>query len=107
MKKFVLFLFSVALVSGVVMAQTAKQEEKKDLQATIKHKRVHKNAMLTDDAHLRFRKAHQQHEGLEAARKNEHAIAKDLRAKGVEHPARNAKKTIHKQKEAAEKKNGN
>ena len=66
MKKVVLFLFSAALVSGAAMAQTAKQEEKKDLRETIKHKRAHKNAMMTDDAPLRFRKAHQQHEGLQA-----------------------------------------
>jgi hypothetical protein len=106
MKKLVLFLFSAALVTGAAMAQTAKQEEKKDLREDIRDKRAHKKAVRNDVAHLRFRKAHQQHEGKVEARKDQHATAKDLRAKGVEHPTRDAKKVIHKQHEAAEKKNG-
>ncbi len=106
MKKLVLFLFSAALLTGTAMSQTAKQEEKKDLRETIKDKRAHKNAKMTDVAHLRLKSAHEQSEKQEAARKNQHAIAKDLRAKGEEHPSIKAKKVIHKQHEAAEKKSG-
>ena len=46
MKKLLLFIFSVALVSGAAMAQTAKQEEKKDLRETIKDKKVHQKAVV-------------------------------------------------------------
>ena len=104
MKKLLLVAFGAMLTVGA-MAQ-AKQEEKKDLREDVRDKRAHKKAVRSDLAHLRFRKAHQQHEGAEAARKEEHATSKNLRAKGEEHPTREAKKIIHKQKEAAERKNG-
>ena len=105
MKKSVLFLLSIALVTATAMAQT-KTEEKKDLRESIQDKRAHKSAMASNAAHLRLRRSHQQHEKAQAARRLQHRQAKNLRAKGVEHPTRDAKKVIHQQKEAAEKKSG-
>ncbi len=104
MKKLLLVAFGAALSLGA-MAQT-KTEEKKELREEVSHKRAHRKQMHRDMTHLRLRKAHQQHEKMQDARADEHAEAKHLRARGEEHPTRDAKKTLHKQKEAAEKKNG-
>jgi len=107
MKKLLLFIFSVALISGAATAQTAKQEEKKELKETIKDKKVHQKAVVKDAAHLNLGTAKEQHDKAEADRKSQHVIAKDLRAKGVEHPVVKAKKAIRKEHEAAEKKKDN
>lgn len=104
MKKLVLVAFGAILSLGA-MAQT-KQEEKKDLRDEVRDKRAHRKQMHRNITHLRLGKAHQQHEKLQDARKAEHVKAKHLRNRGEEHPTRDAKKTIHKQHEAAEKKNG-
>jgi hypothetical protein len=95
MKRLLLFAFTTVMISGTVMAQTAKQEEKKDLRTAVEIKRDQQKAMVNDAAHLRLKKAHGHKEAADA-----------LRDKGVKHPVKAVRKKLHKEHEAAEKKIG-
>ena len=106
MKKLLLFAFTAIMISGTAMAQTAKQEEKKDLRTAVEIKRDQQKKMADDAAHLRFKKAHDHKEAADAARKKQHADAQALRDKGVKHPVKAVRKQLHKEHEAAEKKAG-
>ena len=106
MKKLLLFAFTTVMISGTVMAQTAKQEEKKDLRTAVEIKRDQQKAMVNDAAHLRLKKAHDHKEAADAARKMQHENADALRDKGVKHPVKAVRKKLHREHEAAEKKIG-
>ena len=106
MKKLLLFAFTAIMISGTVMAQTARQEEKKDLRTAVEIKRDQQKKMADDAAHLRLKDAHEHKEAADAARKKQQALAKDLRKKGVKHPVKAVRKKLHKEHEAAEKKIG-
>lgn len=86
------------------MAQTTKQEEKKDLRTAVEIKRDQQKKMADDAAHLRLKAAHNHKEAADAARKTQHAKAEALRDKGVKHPVKAVRKQLHKEHEAAEKK---
>ena len=106
MKKLLLFAFAAVMISGTAMAQTTKQEEKKELRTAVEIKRDQQKKMADDAAHLRFKKANDHKEVADAARKKQHANAQALRDKGVKHPVKAVRKQLHKEHEAAEKKAG-
>ena len=106
MKKVLLFAFTAMMISGAAMAQTVKQEEKKDLRTAVEIKRDQQKKMADDAAHLRLKDAHEHKEAADAARKKQQALAKELRNKGVKHPVKAVRKQLHKEHEAAEAKKG-
>lgn len=106
MKKLLLFAFTALMISGTAMAQTVKQEDKKDLRSAVEIKRAQQKAMTDDAAHLRLKQAHDHKEIADAARKKQRANAKDLRDRGVKHPVKAVRKQLHKEHEAAEVKKG-
>ena len=100
MKKALFVLFGIGLAL-TTMAQTqviSKQEEKKEIKSDIKVKRAHKKAAVKNLAKLKIKKAGKEQDVVNAKRKEIHQDAKDLRAVGVKHPTRDAKKAIRKEK---------
>ena len=106
MKKLLLIALPALMISGTVLAQSVKQEEKKDLRTAEEIKRDQQKKMTNDAAHLRLKSANEHKEAADAARKKQHAKAEALRDKGVKHPVKAVRKQLHKEHEAEEKKNG-
>ncbi len=106
MKKLLLFAFTALMISGTAMAQTEKQQEKKELRKAVEIKRDEQKKMADDAAHLRLKSAHQHKEAADDARKKQHAEAEALRDKGVKHPVKAVRKKLHAEHEAAEIKKG-
>jgi len=88
------------------MAQTEKQQEKKDLRTDVQIKRAEQKKMADNAAHLRLKSAHANKEAADAARKKQHANATALRDKGVKHPVKAVRKKLRAEHEAAEVKKG-
>lgn len=103
MKK-LLFLILGAGLTMTTMAQTkviSKVPEKNEIKHDIKVKRAHKKEAIKNLAQLKIKKAGKEQDVVNAKRKEIHEDAKDLRAVGVKHPTRDAKKEIRKEKKIA------
>ncbi len=103
MKKLLFLALGIGL-SMTVMAQTkviSKKPEEKELKQDIKVKQAHKKAAVKDLTKLKIKQAGKEQDVVNAQRKDIHKETKELRAVGVKHPAHEAKKKIHKEKEAA------
>ena len=96
MKKLLFMLLGVGM-SVAAFAQTdhpVKKEEMKDLRTDV---RAHKAATHTvnhDLAHVRVKKAMQDHKAVSRVNKDERADAQRLRERGVSHPVTKAKRQV-------------
>ncbi|NCI50554.1 hypothetical protein GWC95_11510 [Sediminibacterium roseum] len=98
--KTLLFILLGAGISMSAMAQTkviSKRPEEKEIKSDIKVKRAHKKAAIKNLAKLKIKQAGKEQDVVNAKRKEIHQDAKDLRALGVKHPTRDAKKAIRKE----------
>lgn len=100
MKKLLFIVLGVGIAMSA-MAQTkviSKKPEEKEIKTDIKVKRAHKKAAVKNLAKLKIKQAGKEQDVVNAKRKEIHQDAKDLRALGVKHPTRDAKKAIRKEK---------
>ncbi len=100
MKKVLFILLGIG-ITMTTMAQTkviSKTPEEKEIKSDIKVKRAHKKAAVKNLAKLKIKQAGKEQDVVNTKRKEIHKDAKDLRALGVKHPTRDAKKAIRKEK---------
>lgn len=103
MKKLVFLVLGLGIAVTAVVAQTkviSKPAEKSEIKHDIKVKRAHKKAAVKNLAKLKIKDAGKEQDVVNAKRKEIHQDAKDLRAVGVKHPTRDAKKEIRKEKKS-------
>jgi hypothetical protein len=101
MKK-LLFVILGAGISLSAMSQTkviSKTPEENELKHDIKVKRAHKKAAVKNLTKLKIKQAGKEQDVVNAKRKEIHQDTKDLRAVGVKHPQKAAKKAIRKEKQ--------
>jgi hypothetical protein len=104
MKRVLLILLGIG-ITVTTMAQTkviSKTPEEKELKSDIKVKRAHKKAAVKNLAKLKIKQAGKEQDVVNTKRKEIHKDTKDLRAVGVKHPTRDAKKAIRKEKQGGE-----
>lgn len=98
-------LLLIAMGIGITMtgfAQTkviSKPAEQKELKHDIKVKRAHKKAAIKNLTRLKIKDAGKEQDVVNAKRKEIQQNTKELRAVGVKHPQREAKKAIRKEKQ--------
>lgn len=103
MKKLMLLAAGIGL-SVWAMAQTkviSKPEEKAEIKHDIKVKRAHKKAAVKNLSQLKLKAAAKEQAKVNAKRKEVQQDTKDLRAVGVKHPQREAKKELRQEKKAS------
>ena len=96
MKKLIIVLMGVGLSAGV-FAQTqhpVKKEEMKDLRGDVRAHKAATHQVNHDLAHVRVKKAVQDHKAVSRINKDERTSAKRLRERGVTHPVTKAKRQV-------------
>ena len=88
---------SVNAQEPVKKKEIVRGEEKAELRHDIRVKRAHKKEVFRNLSKGKIKAAGKHQDVVNAKRKEIHADTKDLRAVGVKHPARDAKKEIRKQ----------
>lgn len=95
MKKILVVLLGLSLTAGV-MAQTdpKKKEEMKDLRTDVREKKAAKHKVNHDLAHVRVKKAVQDHKEVARENKDIRNDSKRLKSRGVSHPVTKAKRQV-------------